>query len=349
MASVREIAERAGVSKSTVSLVLNNKPGVSAHMRKSVMQAMHQLEESNTQQLHSKTNQSTKKLTVAVFHPVILRSSYVFREVLRGIQTAAAQHNIDLRLAPNVPDASDQHISRLYLSDPGLRPDGVIIFGAQGAQQQEPLVDESHRLGIPCIVLGRNIQNYSVSGISRHETQHARKATDYLVQLGHQAIAFAGGRTTYDYTLTRLAGYREALEAHKIECKPEWVALGDGGDAIESILKDAPEVTAVIFVNDDYASDAFPVIEKHGLSIPKDLSIISFDNTDIAKNFTPPITSVAFKQFEEGQWAVKLVLDQIQFPYLKHSQVIFEAELVVRESTAAAVRPVQTEEAIVKA
>ena len=197
-----------------------------------------------------------------MFHPAVLRSSYVFKEVLHGIQTAAAEHNIELRLVVNDPTASPQHVSNLYLSDPNLRPDGVLVFGAR---QQEPLVDEAQRLGIPCVVLGRDIQNYDVSGISRHETRYARELTEYLIKLGHQAIAFAGGDTAFDFTHTRLAGYRQALSAQAIEPSGRWVALGNGRNALETILRDAPEVTAVMFINDTYVNEAAPLIHKLGL------------------------------------------------------------------------------------
>jgi len=344
MASVREIAERAGVSKSTVSLVLNNKPGVSAQMRQAVMHAAEQLKANNAQTNNSHHTLPTNKQTIAVFHPAYLRSSYVFKEVLRGIQTAAAKHNLELRLAINQPNQSSQHIAQIYLNDPSLRPDGVLIFGAK---QKEPLVDEAQRLGIPCVVLGRDILQYDVSGISRQETVLARQATEHLIQLGHQHIAFAGGDTNYDFLHTRLAGYRQALEAHDITPQNRWVALGNGGNALDTLLSEAPEITAVLFVNDTYANEAFPIIHKRSLQIPQDLSIVSFDNTDIARNFTPPLTSVSYKQYEEGQWAVKILLDQIQYPYLQHSHVIFEAELVVRDSTTTAVQPVQSEKAFI--
>ncbi len=340
MASVREIAARAGVSKSTVSLVLNNKPGVSAQMRNAVLQAVQELDEQPTRKKNDTTTFGTKKRTIAVFHPPVLRSSYVFKEVLHGIQTAATEHNVELRLVINELNSSPQHVSNLYLSDPSLRPDGILVFHAQ---QNEPLIDIAKRLGIPCVALGLDIQNYDVSGIGRHETRHAREATEHLLQLGHRAIGFVGGDATYDYAHTRLAGYRQALAAQSIEPNGRWVALGNGYNALETILRDAPEVTALLFVNDTYANEALPLIQKMGLRVPEDLSIVSFDNTDIARNFVPPLTSISYNQFAEGQWAVQLLLNQIETPYLQQSQVIFGAELIVRDSCTAVQTATQKE------
>jgi DNA-binding LacI/PurR family transcriptional regulator len=329
MTSVREIAELAGVSKSTVSLVLNNKPGVSEAMRRQVLSAVDQLESRAT--THA-ANPLSSTPSIVVLHPPVLRSSYVFSEVLRGIQSSAETYKLQLRLVSNDPDASAQHVARLYFSDATLRPDGVIVFGSK---QHEPLLDAAQELGIPCVVLGRDAGKYAVSGIGRDEERIAYNATRYLLELGHKSIAFLGGEEQYDYVHNRVKGYRRALHEAGVKIAPHWIQSGHGGQATDIILRHVPEVTAIMYVNDSYAAEGLPMIHEAQLSIPDDLSVLSFDDTDIAQNHSPALTSVAYRRVEEGQWAVKMLLDQIHFPSIERAYTIFSAELRVRESCAA--------------
>ncbi len=330
MTTVRKIAEIAGVSKSTVSLVLNNKAGVSEETRQAVLKVVEELSANAMTDITADMVDPKRTLSIMVLHPPVLRSSYVFSQVLHGIQTAAETFNIQIRMVINEPHASDQHVAHLYLSNANLRPDGVLVFGAQ---QHEPLVDRVVELGIPCVVLGRNATQYNISGIGRDEFLHGYNLTKHLIDLGHQEIAFVGGEACYDYTLNRMKGYRQAMNDHQLTVNDVWIQLGDGVTATEALFAQAPEVTALIFVNDTYAAEGLTVMREQGRTIPHDLSVASFDDTDIAQNNAPPLTSIAYNRFNEGQWAVKMVLDQIRYPFLERSHVIFGAELIGREST----------------
>lgn len=338
MTTVREIAEFAGVSKSTVSLVLNNKPGVSDEMRQTVMNAVSELETIQADDLLPEKSSSiglaehkSQSLSMMVLHPPVLRSSYVFSEVLQGIQAAAEVFNIQLRLVANDPSASTQHVSHLYLTDDYLRPDGVLVFGAQ---RHEPFLEQVVARDIPCVVLGREAKKYHVSGIERNESYYAYQLTEYLLSLGHRSIAFVGGETCYDYTNNRLKGYQLALEDAGIMPNEQWICLGNGADATQSILDTNPNITAIIYVNDSYAVEGISVLREHNLNIPSDISIASFDDTEFARTHQPTITSIAYNFFKEGQWAVRILLDQIRYPFIEKSQLVFKADLIKRDSTA---------------
>lgn len=334
MITVREIAEFAGVSKSTVSLVLNNKSGVSEQMRKTVFDAQMQLESIRADKLlpeRQETLQKSQAFSVMVLHPPVLRSSSVFSLVLQGIQNMAELYNVQLRLVANNPEATEQHVSNLYLTEDYLRPDGVIIFGAE---QHEPILDKIIDLELPCIVLGREAKKYQVSGIERDEVYYGYFLTKHLIDLGHQNIAFIGGEAHYDYTNNRIAGYKEALKEANLPIDERFIQIGDGVSATEMILSLNLDVTAIVFVNDTYAVEGLSVIQRCDLTIPDDISIVSFDNTQFAQDYHPPITSIAYNHFKEGQWAVKMLLDEIRHPFIKRSQLEFDGELIVRNSTA---------------
>ncbi|MEL6271655.1 MAG: LacI family DNA-binding transcriptional regulator [Chloroflexota bacterium] len=338
MPTVRQIAEQAGVSISTVSLVLNNKPGVSDEMRRVVIDARDALQQQEMRRTTSEMarvdvgrTDTSFPMSIVVLHPPVLESSHVFREVLRGIQTAAQAYNLQLRLVSNAPNATEHHVSHLYFTDPSLRPDGVIVFGAQ---RHEPLLNMLFEQGIPGVVLGRKPDNYDISGIGRDEERHAYEATRYLTKLGHRAIAFIGGEQVYDYWHTRMGGYTQALHDASINISSDWIQPGDCEVATRRVLKSVPEVTALIYVNDACAAEGLPVLAAAGKRIPEDASVISFDDTHIAQSYDPPITSISYRRFEEGEWAIKMLIDQIQYPYLKRVQAIFDADFIVRKSCA---------------
>ena len=336
MPTIREIAELAGVSKSTVSLVLNNKPGVSEEMRRTVLTAVSELETTqanNSLRDHPSSEviveYKSQSLSMMVLHPKVLRSSYVFSQVLQGIQSASQHYNIQLRLVVNEPASSAHHVSHLYLTDQYLRPDGVLVFGAK---QHEPLVEQVVENNIPCVVLGREAKKYKYSGIERDETRYAYLLTEHLLSLGHRSVAFVGGDEGFDFTHTRLRGYQQAMDDAGL-AKQAIFSLGDGADAVDDVLHRAPGITAIIFVNDTYALEGLSVLADYGKRIPQDVSVASFDNTAFAQHHQPALTSISYNHFKEGEWAVKMLVEQIRFPYIETSQMVFTGELVVREST----------------
>ena len=337
MTTVREIAEFAGVSKSTVSLVLNNKPGVSDEMRQTVMDAVNELQTiragdelpENTM-IDAVIDYKSQTLSIMVLHPPVLRSSYVFSEVLRGIQSAAEMYKVQLRLVVNDPDAPAQHVSHLYLTDEYLRPDGVLVFGAQ---QHEPLLEKVVEREIPCVVLGREAKKYKVSGIERDETRYAYELTQHILEQGHHSIAFIGGDTNYDYTHNRIKGYQLAMEDAGLNAGEQIIYTGNGTSATEDALDAHPDISAIIYVNDSYAFEGLSALRERKLSIPADIAVASFDNTEFARTCPTPITSVAFDHFKEGQWGVKMLLDQIRYPFIEKSHMVFRGQLIIRASS----------------
>lgn len=340
MPTVGQIARHAGVAKSTVSLVLNNKPGVSEEMRHRVLEAMDQLHATEEAQslasLSAPTSSSagvqrtgTETLSVVVLHPPILRSSQVFSELLQGIRAGAATYQMQLNLAVNEPSLPDGHITHLYFTDPSLRPDGVLIIGAR---QHEPLIEEARELGIPCVLVGRQSADPTLAAVGRNEEEVTLQATNHLLDLGHRAVAFVGGDEAYSYTHSRLSGYRRALEQTNGSFPDRWIALGDGRTAAARVLASSPEITAVIFINDAYAMEGLPVFQANGRVIPDKLSVISFDDTEDARSFEPPLTSVSYPRFQEGLWSMKILVDHIRQPLMKSCQVVFRASLIQRDS-----------------
>ncbi|MDO9086690.1 MAG: LacI family DNA-binding transcriptional regulator [Anaerolineaceae bacterium] len=339
MPTVRQIAQHAGVAKSTVSLVMNHKPGVSDKTRQIVLNAYQELNSQNENNpadylekniFFNHSRYVTKKpLSFVVFHPAILGSNQVFSELLAGIQFGADLYHAQLRLAINERKIPPAHVSNLYLREPSLQPDGILIIGARS---EEPILEEAIRQQIPYVIVSRTKSDPSISAVGRDEVKITMEAVNYLLELGHTAIGFVGGNPLYSYTNQRIQGYQKALQTSGITPLDRWVSLGAGKEAAKTILRTSPEITAIIFVNDTFAMEALPVFIQAGHQIPDTLSVISFDDTDQAKNFIPPITSIQHPRYEEGAWAVRVLVEKIRNPFFEECQIILKSKLIIRDS-----------------
>lgn len=330
MASVSEIAHRAGVSKSTVSLVLNNRPNVSRRMRERVMRAISELEASVT----PAQGPQRKGKSILLIHPLSMGSHQVFRELLQGVRSSIVEEaRGQLTLAAHDPPLRPDHATSALLHDPALRPDGVIVMAAA---EEDPIIEETLREGLPCVLLARQHAPEGTSAVGMDNARGMRTAVEHLVHWGHRRIAFLGGDRTFDYTDLRLSGYRDGMRSAGLKTQ---VFLGSGSQATKEFLQEyshSPEEapTAVVFVNDEHAAAGVPLLRAAGLDIPRDLSVIGFDDSDSAVELTPPLTSVRVPRYLIGKLAGRAVLDHIAYPELEHATIVLRTELVQRESVS---------------
>ncbi len=339
MASVREIAKQARVSKTTVSLVLRNQAGVSETLRQRVQSAVDQLrvleEARNVEEVVTHTGgmrdaqDEQKTCSLLVLHPANVSSSPVFHEIIRGIQNAAALYHLQLSLAFNDSDLLTDHFEELYFSNPILRPKGLVVIGAR---VEEPVVDRASALGIPVVLVGRTSQKRGVSAIGRDEESAAFEATSYLLDLGHRNLAFLGGSPKFQYTFERLSGFRRAIETRGMQWDEENIRMGFDDVAAAKFLLETPGVSATVFVNELYASQVLPQVILGGRSVPGDLSVLCFDDTEVSINFEPQLTAVSYPLFQEGFWSVRILMEQVRQQNIVSCQVIFGASLVKRKS-----------------
>ena len=195
MPTVRDIAEYANVSISTVSLVLNDKPGASDKMRQHVLHAAEELDKQTVK--HAQEGQTRQHpLSIVVLHPPQVDDE-VFCQTLFGLRNAAAKSNTQLLFVCNTPDATNNGVAQLYLSNPDLIPDGMMVLGAR---QQEPFIDQAVALNVPVVLVQRYTDDPMLSSVGVDEVKIVYEATIHLLELGHRAIAFVGGRPEYSYT-----------------------------------------------------------------------------------------------------------------------------------------------------
>jgi LacI family transcriptional regulator len=336
MPSHRDIAKRAEVAVSTVSLVLNNKPGVSDAMRQKVLGAAEELTKEQHDLEPYAPSQSAELISIVVLHATEIYPTPFFQRLLRGIQSAADRFGVQLRLANYLPEQFNELHQHEYLADPHLRPSGVLIVESQHFDVLSTYMQE---LNIPYVIRTDPSVVPSLPAVGTDEMNTGYIATQHLLKLGHRKIAFVGGgnrmppyKETY-YARRRFEGYKAALQEYDITPDNEWISISpDGQLATETVLDGQPNITALLFTTYAIAQKGVPVLDDRHISIPDDLSVIVLDDLLDQNQYQPQLTTVRRFGEKEGYWSIKLLLDIIHEPEILHGQYMFQVSIVERES-----------------
>ena len=187
-------------------------------------------------------------------------------------------------------------------------------------------------------VLERLPNRASVPVIRTDHRAGAAEATRHLIELGHRRIAHIAGSKGAPSTAKRIEGYRDALEAAGLAAPAEWLYPGDffmpsGAAGMEKLMSLDETPTAVLCGNDEMAFGAIRMLNKLGYSVPRDVSIVGFDDQNMAEFYNPPLTTVHIPRHELGRRAAVVLIQQLEGREVAH-EVMLPTRLIVRESTA---------------
>lgn len=337
-AKMEDVARKAGVSKSTVSFVMNEKPGVSPETVDAVLQAARDLGYQLPSKRPVRKPQNLQK-NLTVVHQIGRdedESIYgLFAEYLHGIRTYAQQANINITVISGYRKGDMERLEDQILKDEKNPLDGLIHMGT-GVHYQSSLIDKAIAMDIPQVVLSRNWPELKVSTVSQDHARQSQIALEYLVQQGHQKIAFIANQTDteFEWFDIRLACYQTLMKKINPENPEGWVILGENGvDSAAELIRKYPEVTAVFAIHDGRAIEVIKGLIKAGLNVPNDISVIGVDGSEDPPAGYPELTTVAVPHFEIGFMAADLLVKQIENHHLEHAKLTVRSNLIVREST----------------
>lgn len=325
--TITDVARAAGVSVATVSKAINDRDGVSAsthaHVLKVVAELGYESSLVATSMRRGRTN--VIGVLVAEFEPFAL-------QLLQGVSTALQGTPFDVLAYAGTVSAGD-HLGweRRSLSRLG----GTLI---DGAILVTPTTTPAHS-SVPIVAVDPHTGPDGPATVAVQNIDGARAATEHLISLGHRRIGHLRGRTDLESAQQREEGYRQALEAAGIRADPALII--DGGYRAASAtagahalltLPDPP--TAVFAANDLTAIEMIRVAAERGLTTPRDLSVVGFDDVPQAASSVPQLTTVRQPLIEMGESAVRVLLSMLEGGEPEH--VRMPAELVVRSSTAVA-------------
>lgn len=335
--TMQQVADEAGVSRTTVSFVLNNTPNVniSAATRARVWQAVANLNYARTFAARSlATGRSQTIAFILRQMPDELLVNAFLGGLLSGVTQAISADNYRLLFEAVGHDASAGAYTELVRTQ---RVDGLIISG--------PVVDDIelrrlHRENVPIVVNGKpdfeELYSVDVDNVAS-----ARTAVQHLIDLGHRRIAhITNGPLNYTASSDRLEGYQQGLLNAGLPCEDRYVQVNptftdQGGYEAMRRLLDLPErPTAVFAASDVVAFGAIRAIQEAGLRIPTDISIVGFDDIPLVSYLAPGLTTIHIPVIQLGVRAGEMLMQLIQGDTPVPRRVLLETRLVIRHSTA---------------
>lgn len=334
--TIKDIAEVAGVSHTTVSRALRGNPRISDDTINRIQQIANELGYvPNTVARGLKTSRS-HVLGVIVRRIV----DPFFSEVLQGIEDVLHEAGYSLFLAASHRNPVREREIMQALGE--RRVDGVIISSTQIQPEHIRHLDRFH---IPLIL----INNQAIDEPDIHSVYHddlfgSLQVMRHLIELGHTRIAYLGNERGGKTNVERLQGYQKALLQAGLNAVSDYVVVGPDGQpeggahGMEKILQLMPRPTAVFCYNDLMAIGAIQIVQQAGLSVPDDISITGFDNIELAAYVSPSLTTLHQPKYELGQEAALMMLRVLASKNTAVSAqptvIRLRGELVVRHSTA---------------
>ncbi|TDL31744.1 LacI family transcriptional regulator [Jeotgalibacillus sp. S-D1] len=325
MATIKDVAKLAGVAISTVSYALNDSEKISKATRKKVMEAAREL---NYQKNGFASDlKRTKTNTIALILSDLAGPYY--SELTTGVQEVSMANGYDLIACSS--QGGPQSTAVKFLRE--KRVDGAIILAHNISDED---IVESARKGFPIIILDRHLENEHVVQVEVDNFHGGYVATEYLIQQGMKEIAFISGPPKSHDADMRYNGYMMALKEHKLPIHSKWRMHGDftregGYRATKMLIAQGSLPDAVFFANDEMAIGGMQVFKENKIKIPKDISVIGYDDIQLSEFMSPPLTTIRQPKYEAGALAMHLILQQLSGtevnPYYKLS-----TELVVRKS-----------------
>jgi LacI family transcriptional regulator len=326
-ATLRMVAREAGVSASTVSRIINGTVNVSDGLKHAVDAAIAKFD--FRPNAAARGLALGKTLTIGVVAQAI--DSPFYGEGLRGIE-ACLRHRgyAPLFMSGNWADEDEDRCMREFIAR-GV--DGIIVFAGRLGDAKL----RSYAKDVPIVVTGRKLRAQGLFSLQIDDQHGAALAVRHLVELGHRRIAFITGSDNHPDALERLEGYKTALQEAGISFDPRLIATGDwhedgGVRATRSLLESGVKFSAIFCVNDQTAYGACLALFRKGLAVPRDVSVVGFDDLPSSAYRLPPLTSVRQSIGELGEQSAAAILQLIagQRPKITPRPV----ELVVRESTS---------------
>jgi len=332
-ATLEGVARVAGVSRATVSRVVNDSPRVSPDVRLAVEAAIRQLGYTPNRAARSLVTRRSDSIAVVITEPTgRLFSDPFFPRIVRGVSGALASRGLQLVLL--MPETGDETTTIRYLT--GGHVDGVLLVSLHG---DDPIPAALLASGVPVVFVGRPPAGSEVSYVDVDNRQGGRRATRHLFEAGRTRVATIAGPTDMAVGIDRLEGYREAVRATGRAVDEALVASDDftyegGATAMEQLLERAPDLDGVFAASDLMAAGALGVLLARGRRVPEDVALVGFDDSPIAPTTRPPLSSISQPIEEMGPEAVHLLLDAIERADRPPRRVVLATELVVRASSA---------------
>lgn len=328
---IRDVAKKAGVSIATVSRTINRVPTVNAKLAARVRQAIRQLDYYPNTQARALVSGRSRLIGLLVSDI----TNPFFPELIKCFEKAAVEHGYEILIGSTEYDSELEHCLRRMVE---RDVDGVAVmtFGVE-----DPILDELSSRNIPMVFMDVPDEESTQDTLRVDYTFGLTEAVQHVVALGHTQIAFITGPLHQHSALQRRNAFLASME--QAGCLPDerFVVEGDhqlegGIRETERLLKFSVPPTAILCSNDMMAIGALNALHQRGFSVPRDMSVIGFDDIHLTEFVNPPLTTVAMSRVDIARGAMKILLNRIEKLSGKEGRLTgpVSTKLVIRETTA---------------
>lgn len=327
--TLEDIAKQAGVSRATVSRVINSDANVKEQTRALVMEV---IQKSNFQpNIAARSLAAGRTNVIGLVIPAGVSAIFTdpyFPLLIQGVTSACNARDYSVMLWLAEPEYERRMMRQILHS--GLL-DGVLV---SSMLMEDPIVQALHDSKKPFILIGRH-PTLDVNYLDVDNFNGGREATLHLLRLGHKRIATITGPQDMIAGYDRFQGYRRALKERGVAFQPELVPEGDfseagGYTAMRRLLPHHP--TAIFVASDMMAEGAMRALREAGLRVPQDVAIVGYDDMPNASRLAPSLTTVRQPTNRMGSLAIDTLIDIIQNPSSNKRHIVLPVELVIRES-----------------
>ncbi|NWG18258.1 MAG: LacI family DNA-binding transcriptional regulator [Chloroflexi bacterium] len=336
---MEDIARLAGVSRSTVSRVINHHPNVSPATREKVWQVIQEQKFHPNQIARMLATQRTQILGIVVSQTAAVffdDPSAYFPTLIQGIAEVANQQNYSTLLWLGGSGEGENHESFHRQISHNHLADGLVLLSASASH---PLI--ARLVDTPALFVTIERPRHfaeRVSYVTIDNVQAARTAVEHLIQLGRRKIAIITGPLLNTDSHDRVIGYQQAMEAAGLAVDPRWIVYGEfntdtGQRAMKSLLPLG--LDAVFAASDQIALGVLQTLREAGVCVPQDMAVVGFDDLPAATATTPQLTTIHHPIREKGAYATRLLLGLIEGSVPEPQQVLLPTHLVIRQSCGA--------------
>jgi DNA-binding LacI/PurR family transcriptional regulator len=330
--NIREIARRAKVSTATVSRTVNRIPTVDAHLAKRVWKVIDESGYRPNIQARALVSGRSRILGLVVSEI----TNPFFPEIVRTFENIAVEHGYEILLVSTAHDPKLMDISVRRMTERRVDGIAVMTFG-----MEDLLLQDKELSNVPLVFVDVGPKRPRVSNIRIDYLKGIRQAVQHLAALRHEKIAFISGPMDFKSAISRRDAFKLAMKEIGYEAHKSLVIEGDhtlegGVRVMESLLSLHVRPTAILCSNDMTALGVMHKCYKEGVSIPKDLSLVGFDDIRLAQFILPPLTTIRMSQSDLAHIAFRALLAEFEreAPSEYGTEYLLETSLVLRDSTA---------------
>ncbi|MEI4803138.1 LacI family DNA-binding transcriptional regulator [Bacillus sp. NPDC077411] len=332
--TIKDVAKKANVAPSTVSRVIADNPSISEKTKRRVRKVMAELGYHPNLNARSLANQTTK--TIGLVMPSSASKAFqnpFFPEVIRGISSFA--HGEEYSLYMSTGETEEEIFNGVVKMVQGRQIGGIILLYSR---MNDRILEYLHEQNFPFVLIGKPYERKEdITYIDNDNYAAAREVTEYLISLGHDRIAFIGGDSDLLVTKDRLAGMTDALKLADISLPSEYILnLGflreSGQEAVEKLMTLGAQPTAIIATDDLIGLGVLSALSEKGISVPKDISIVSFNNVLLSEIANPPLTTIDVNIYQLGYEAARYLVDKVEHCEVSPKCIIIPHKLVKRQT-----------------